>query len=130
MKPNPIEPPRYVTVCQVVWEGRRREAPPYPDQRVDGWLGKGSKKPAAVLWRLTARLSARGLAKASNRLPNQSQARRRIWPPSVWLPLAPWRFGIEHKGLLAAPPLRCAGLQEFSRACLLPLAGLLNHKVR
>src|SRR5262249_53293166 len=28
---NLIEPPRYGPVCQVVWEGRRREAPPYPD---------------------------------------------------------------------------------------------------
>src|SRR5271166_6933660 len=31
-KPNSIEPPRYGPVCPVVWEGRRREAPPYPDQ--------------------------------------------------------------------------------------------------
>ncbi|MER8549418.1 reverse transcriptase domain-containing protein [Mesorhizobium sp. M1169] len=31
-KPNPIEPPWYGPVCPVVWEGRRREAPPYPDQ--------------------------------------------------------------------------------------------------
>jgi hypothetical protein len=30
---NPIEPPWYGPVCQVVWEGRRREAPPYPDVR-------------------------------------------------------------------------------------------------
>ena len=29
---NPIEPPWYGPVCPVVWEGRRREAPPYPDQ--------------------------------------------------------------------------------------------------
>ncbi len=28
---NPIEPPWYGPVCQVVWEGRGREAPPYPD---------------------------------------------------------------------------------------------------
>ena len=28
---NPIEPPWYGPVCPVVWEGRRREAPPYPD---------------------------------------------------------------------------------------------------
>ena len=26
-----LEPPRYGPVCQVVWEGRSREAPPYPD---------------------------------------------------------------------------------------------------
>jgi hypothetical protein len=26
-----LEPPRYGSVCQVVWEGRSREAPPYPD---------------------------------------------------------------------------------------------------
>src|SRR5208337_3254187 len=32
-KPNSIEPPRYGPVCPVVWEGRRREAPPYPDRR-------------------------------------------------------------------------------------------------
>src|SRR4029077_6943483 len=25
-----LEPPRYGPVCQVVWEGRSREAPPYP----------------------------------------------------------------------------------------------------
>jgi hypothetical protein len=35
-KLNSIEPPRYGPVCQVVWEGRRREAPPYPDQWVAG----------------------------------------------------------------------------------------------
>src|SRR5205085_1311772 len=26
-----LEPPWYRPVCQVVWEGRSREAPPYPD---------------------------------------------------------------------------------------------------
>jgi hypothetical protein len=31
-KLNPIEPPWYGPVCPVVWEGRRREASPYPDQ--------------------------------------------------------------------------------------------------
>src|SRR5271167_1092204 len=30
-KLNSIEPPRYGSVCQVVWEGRCREASPYPD---------------------------------------------------------------------------------------------------
>jgi hypothetical protein len=25
------EPPRYGPVCPVVWEGRHREMPPYPD---------------------------------------------------------------------------------------------------
>jgi RNA-directed DNA polymerase len=30
-KLNSIEPPRYGPVCQVVWEGWSREAPPYPD---------------------------------------------------------------------------------------------------
>ena len=30
---NPIEPPRYGPVCPVVWEGRCREASPYPDHR-------------------------------------------------------------------------------------------------
>jgi hypothetical protein len=29
---NSVEPPRYGPVCQVVWEGRRRETSPYPDQ--------------------------------------------------------------------------------------------------
>jgi hypothetical protein len=28
---NPVEPPRHGPVCPVVWEGRRREASPYPD---------------------------------------------------------------------------------------------------
>ena len=32
-KLNPIEPPWYGPVCPVVWEGRRREASPYPDLR-------------------------------------------------------------------------------------------------
>ena len=32
LKRNPIEPPWYGPVCPVVWEGRRREASPYPDQ--------------------------------------------------------------------------------------------------
>ena len=30
-KLNSVEPPRYGPVCPVVWEGRCREAPPYPD---------------------------------------------------------------------------------------------------
>ena len=29
-KLNPVEPPWYGPVCLVVWEGRRREASPYP----------------------------------------------------------------------------------------------------
>ena len=32
LKLNPIEPPWYGPVCPVVWEGRRREVSPYPDQ--------------------------------------------------------------------------------------------------
>src|SRR2546423_646126 len=32
LKLNPIEPPWYGPVCLVVWEGRRREVSPYPDQ--------------------------------------------------------------------------------------------------
>ena len=32
-KLNPVEPPWYGPVCLVVWEGRRCEASPYPDQR-------------------------------------------------------------------------------------------------
>ncbi len=32
-KLNSVVPPRYGSVCQVVWEGRCREAPPYPDLR-------------------------------------------------------------------------------------------------
>ena len=32
---NPVEPPWYGPVCPVVWEGRRREASPYPDLRPD-----------------------------------------------------------------------------------------------
>ena len=31
MTPNPGEPPWYGPVCPVVWEGRHREVPPYPD---------------------------------------------------------------------------------------------------
>ncbi|WP_412177323.1 group II intron maturase-specific domain-containing protein [Mesorhizobium sp. ZC-5] len=31
-KLNPIEPPWYGPVCPVVWDGRRREASPYPDR--------------------------------------------------------------------------------------------------
>ena len=32
LRPNPGEPPWYGPVCPVVWEGRHREVPPYPDQ--------------------------------------------------------------------------------------------------
>jgi uncharacterized protein (DUF736 family) len=32
LRPNSVEPPKYGPVCQVVWEGRCREASPYPDQ--------------------------------------------------------------------------------------------------
>ena len=31
-KLNPVEPPWYGPVCPVVWEGRHREVPPYPDR--------------------------------------------------------------------------------------------------
>jgi hypothetical protein len=45
LKLNPVEPPRYGPVCQVVWEGRRREASPYPDQTPSSaggcWLRHG-----------------------------------------------------------------------------------------
>jgi hypothetical protein len=34
LKLNPIELPWYGPVCPVVWEGRRREASPYPDQPI------------------------------------------------------------------------------------------------
>src|ERR1700722_15923008 len=27
-------------VCPVVWEGRRREVPPYPDQQILSWAGR------------------------------------------------------------------------------------------
>ena len=36
MTAHPAEPPWYGPVCPVVWEGRRREAPPYPDQLPQG----------------------------------------------------------------------------------------------
>ena len=32
LRPNSVEPPWYGPVCPVVWEGRHREMPPYPDQ--------------------------------------------------------------------------------------------------
>jgi len=38
LKLNPIEPPWYGPVCPVVWEGRRREVSPYPDQSASQWL--------------------------------------------------------------------------------------------
>ena len=31
MNAHPAEPPWYGPVCPVVWEGRHREVPPYPD---------------------------------------------------------------------------------------------------
>ena len=42
---NPDEPPWYGPVCPVVWEGRHREVPPYPDQCLvipldSGFIGK------------------------------------------------------------------------------------------
>ena len=32
MTAHPAEPPWYGPVCPVVWEGRHREVPPYPDR--------------------------------------------------------------------------------------------------
>ena len=32
LRPNSVEPPWYGPVCPVVWEGRHREMPPYPDR--------------------------------------------------------------------------------------------------
>ena len=46
-----LEPPRYGPVCQVVWEGWSREAPPYPDQ------------PPAKCRKLHRRCRNRGLAR-------------------------------------------------------------------
>ena len=33
MNAHPAEPPWYGPVCPVVWEGRHREVPPYPDSK-------------------------------------------------------------------------------------------------
>jgi hypothetical protein len=38
---NPIEPPWYGPVCQVVWEGQGREALPYPDHE-PGFAARGA----------------------------------------------------------------------------------------
>jgi len=35
---NLTEPPWYGPVCPVVWEGRSREAPPYPDQLLMNYM--------------------------------------------------------------------------------------------
>ena len=55
---NPIEPPWYGPVCPVAWEGRCREAFPYPDLRriflVAASSGEGlltERKTVAHLWR-------------------------------------------------------------------------------
>src|SRR6476620_3597381 len=44
---NLIEPPWYGPVCPVVWEGRSREAPPYPDlwgrSRTRPKVGRGER---------------------------------------------------------------------------------------
>ena len=52
---TPIEPPWYGPVCPVVWEGRRREASPYPDPcpipAIDGCQSKTPRRvqrPAAA----------------------------------------------------------------------------------
>jgi hypothetical protein len=47
LKRNLIEPPWYGPVCPVVWEGRRREASPYPDQSQDS-----QKPPDALILQL------------------------------------------------------------------------------
>ena len=39
---NSIEPPWYGPVCPVVWEGRSREAPPYPHLSLEGRNAAGS----------------------------------------------------------------------------------------
>src|SRR6266566_3765336 len=36
---RPVE--RYGPVCPVVWEGRRREVPPYPDQSLESHTSRG-----------------------------------------------------------------------------------------
>ena len=39
MTAHPAEPPWYGPVCPVVWEGRHREVPPYPDHfHSDPWV--------------------------------------------------------------------------------------------
>ena len=38
MNAHPAEPPWYGPVCPVVWEGRHREVPPYPDYPHDARL--------------------------------------------------------------------------------------------
>src|SRR5512144_283173 len=43
---NPVEPPWYGPVCPVVWEGRCREMPPYPD--LDGFEHGGILRCAGV----------------------------------------------------------------------------------
>ena len=41
MNAHPAEPPWYGPVCPVVWEGRHREVPPYPDCVLDRAKGGG-----------------------------------------------------------------------------------------
>jgi len=48
LKLNPIEPPWYGPVCPVVWEGRRREVSPYPDQSAINRL-RGRARPLKTL---------------------------------------------------------------------------------
>ena len=47
-KLNPVEPPWYGPVCPVVWEGRHREVPPYPDL----WL-QADLQPPEIDFRLS-----------------------------------------------------------------------------
>jgi hypothetical protein len=53
-KPNPVEPPWYVTVCPVVWEGWHREVSPYPDLRRNLAVAARAMQTGGLLsWRST-----------------------------------------------------------------------------
>ena len=48
-KPHSVEPPWYGPVCPVVWEGWRREAPPYPDLgRIAPLQGQPRERPESA----------------------------------------------------------------------------------
>ena len=58
--------------------------------------------------------------------PHATHLSQRVWGRAS----AARCFGIENEGLLAAKLFRDAGSQKLGRSRFLPLAGLLNHKVR
>ena len=91
-KLNSVEPPRYGSVCPVVWEGRCREASPYPDLGRDLAVarrpldGRTPRRPPAICY-------VRSTSSPAVRCAQRAAVPRRLGERVISDPLLPFSVG-------------------------------------